>query len=537
MEIPADLAVIGGGSTATSFLAQFIAALDDGAQDGRRQIVVFEPLPNVGPGEPYAFDLASNLLNIPAGKMSAYADDRGHFLRWIESKGPAILRKYGVDRLDAGAYLPRPLFGEYLQHVWSDLCRRAERLGIDVRRVQARVDGISLHPESSGVCLETSAGECFARRVVLCNGNLPTVSYAGLSGRPGYFNTPYPVADLVRNIGPDADVGIIGTSLSAIDAIVALKESGHMGRVLAVSRSGRLPAVRSTVASPVAIVPPTAQDIAAIMNGKGQGLTLEVVFAFLSERLAAAGASLDLADILGQGGTAQEMLRHEVAAAATRPRSWQAVAISLNDAIEHVWHLLPDTERQRFYAEWRSLWMNRRATFPMDNALKIQRYLADGSLEIHGGSKDLSISAAAGGFEIHLPGAEGQRASRHVDYIVNATGMSTDVTASKDPLVNSLLQRGIACADPYGGFRLHFDTGCLLDSKGSVVQNISVLGSLAAGTYFWTMSLDVNARLALEQARRLAAAWSMGRRDALEVSSGTRTEAFPDVPTLTETAS
>jgi hypothetical protein len=32
---------------------------------------------------------------------------------------------------------------------------------------------------------------------------------------------------------------------------------------------------------------------------------------------------------------------------------------------------------------------------------------------------------------------------------------------------------------------------------------VSLLGSLATGTYFWTVSLDVNSRLALEQAQRL----------------------------------
>lgn len=508
MAIPADLAIVGGGSTATSFLAQLISVLGDEAHDGSKRIIVFEPLAQVGPGEPYAADLPSNLLNIPAAKMSAFADDRGHFLRWIESSGPAILDKYGIERLETDAFLPRALFGEYLQDVWAELRHCAERLGIAVHRVPARVDDITLDSEGGDARLETPVGEFFARRIVLCNGNLPTVSYADLSGYHGYFNTPYPVIDLARKIGRKARVGIIGSSLSAIDAIVALKESGHTGRVIAVSRSGKLPAVRSTVASPVPIAPPTAQEITALADSGSQGLTLEAIFTFLSSRLDAAGCALDLADILGQGDTAQEMLQYEIAASSAGPRSWQAVAISLNDTIEHAWRLMPETERRRFYTQWRSVWMTRRATFPMSNALKIQDYLADGSLEIHKGGRNMSILAVADGFEIRLPDSNGQPVSQHVDFVVNATGMSTDVATSQDTLVRSLLKRGIACADPYGGFQLHFDTGSLLDSKGRIVENIRVLGSLAAGTYFWTMSLDVNARLALEQARRIAAEWS-----------------------------
>ncbi|PLC50589.1 hydroxyacylglutathione hydrolase [Pollutimonas subterranea] len=508
MEKPADLAVVGGGSTAISFLAQLIAALGDEARNGGRQILVFEPRLHVGPGEPYAPDLASNLLNIPAGKMSAYANDRGHFLRWIENRGAAILQKYGVNRLEANAFLPRPLFGEYLQDVWTELLGRARQLGIDIRRVQARVEDIVPASEDGSVCLQTPAGNFIVRRVVLCNGNLPSVSYTNLHDCPGYFNTPYPVADLAASMGREAHVAVIGTSLSAVDAIVALKESGHTGSIVAVSRSGRLPAVRSTVALPMPVVAPSAQQIATMCNGKEQCLTLEAIFSFLLERLDASGDALDLADIVGQGDTAKEMLQYEIIASSTRARSWQAVAISLNDAIEHLWRAMPDTERRRFQAEWRSLWMTRRATFPMVNALKIQSYLNDGSLEIAQAGSDLSISAIAGGFAIRLRGADGRLAGRHVDFVVNATGMSTDVSVCADPLLRSLLARGVACADPYGGLKLDFHTGCLLDAKGGVVQSISVLGSLAAGTYFWTVSLDVNARLAFEQAARLAREWS-----------------------------
>ncbi|MBB5215504.1 FAD/NAD(P)-binding protein [Parapusillimonas granuli] len=504
MEKPIDLAVVGGGSTAVSFLAQFVAELDRADYGGALRVAVFEPLGEVGPGEPYARDLPTNLLNIPAGRMSAYAERRGDFLEWINSRGPEVLDRYGIHEPDAGAFLPRPLFGEYLADVWRKLCARAGELGIRIDRLRARVDGMALDPAGGRLRLETSAGEFQARRAVLCNGNLPTVSYAGLQGRKGYFNSPYPVADLVRRVGRDARVGIIGSSLSAIDAIVALKESGHAGPMLAVSRSGRLPAVRSTMAPPTPIVPPTAQEITALVRSPERGLTLEDLYAFLSERLAATGDALDLADILGYGGSPKEALGREIEASSTLPRSWQAIAISLNEAIEHAWRLMPDAERRRFHADWRALWMTRRATFPMVNAVKIKRYLDEGGLRIHAGNSGLDIHAAGDGFEIRLPGAQGGTAVHRVDFVVNATGMSTDVKASRDPLVQSLLARGIAKADPYGGFGLDFDTGCLLDAKGGVVENISVLGSLAVGTYFWTMSLDVNARLALEQARRMA---------------------------------
>src|SRR5690606_11487286 len=133
--------------------------------------------------------------------------------------------------------------------------------------------------------------------------------------------------------------------------------------------------------------------------------------------------------------------------------------------------------------------------FPMANAVKIKRYLESETLQIYEGKSDLSITSAqqGQGFDVSMANVDGEMTTQHVDYLVNATGMSTNVAASEDVLVQSLLKRGLASADPYGGFRLDFATGSLLDAGGGVIRNISVLGSLAAGTYFWTMSLDVNA--------------------------------------------
>ena len=86
---------------------------------------------------------------------------------------------------------------------------------------------------------------CVARRVALCNGNLPSRAFPALAAAPGYFNSPYPVSELAAGIAADATVCVIGTSLSAVDAVVALQQAGHRGPLICVSRNGRLPSVRS----------------------------------------------------------------------------------------------------------------------------------------------------------------------------------------------------------------------------------------------------------------------------------------------------
>lgn len=499
-----DLAVVGGGSTAVSLLAQLVQQLQHAETAGLEQITIFEPSAEIGPGEPYGSDSHTNLLNIPAGKMSAYAEDRGHFFRWMKEQGCDILEKYGADSLEEDKFLPRPMFGEYLQAVWLDLVEQAGAMGIHIHRVKSRVTDIARDPESRIPVVDADGVSVHARRVVMCNGNLPSVSYAELQGQAGYFHSPYPVNALVADIPKEASVAVIGSSLSAIDTIVALREAGHTGRLIAVSRNGKLPSVRSAVAPLYPVVPPTVQDIVGGLGGGVTGLTLDDLFSFLSNRIRAFGGTMEPSDFLGLNAGISDALEYEISLSSSQPRLWQSVAISLNEVIEHVWHMLPESERKRLYEEWRGLWMTRRATFPLVNAKKIKHYLEAGNFEILGGGAKLEVlSAPAGGFEIHIPHDEGVNIHR-VGYLINATGMSTDVNRASDPLVTALLASGTAVADPYGGFKLDFDTGCLVDAQGCVQNDISVLGSLASGTYFWTMSLDVNARLALDQARSIA---------------------------------
>ncbi|MEI2415875.1 FAD/NAD(P)-binding protein [Orrella sp. JC864] len=486
-----DLAIVGGGSVAVSFLHQFLHALARPAPG--LSIALFEPQPVVGPGTAYQHDLCSNLLNIPAGRMSALARERDDFVQWLHGQDGPWLRRMGVQEISASAFLPRPVFGCYLQDVHRRALARAQAMGVAVRVIgQAAV---AVRPAPQGATVATAGGEpVHARRVVLCNGNLPSVAFAELAHLPGYFNSPYPVQALTAAVGRDDPVCILGTSLSAVDAIVALHASGHRGSIHCVSRNGRLPSVRSPH-NPSVCLPqwPPAQ-------AQGEP-TLDGLLQSLRQALRQAGGIEEPDDVLGKAGPAREALDDEIARSQAGPRLWQAVAAATNDRIEIIWRALPRHEKERFHRDWRSLWMARRATFPMQNALVLQKLLHQGRLQVRGGLRAVRHEPASGRFVLRT--ASGDAAA--APWLVNATSFSTDVRATRDALVRQLLDERYAAADELGGFALDFDTGCLLAPDGDRQAAVSVLGSLAAGTYFWTTSMDVNARLALGQAERLAA--------------------------------
>lgn len=489
--VSSRLAIVGGGSVAVSFLYQFLAEWPEGRA---LEVVIFEPRREVGPGSAYQADLASNLLNIPVNRMSAVATEPDSFMDWLRTRDPAWLRAHGVQAVEPAAFLPRPVFGCYLRDLYERALACARRKGVAVRRIAQAAVGVWPLASGQAAVLGDGGERVMASRVVLCNGNLPSVAFAELAPLPGYFNSPYPVADLCGRIGRDDAVCIVGTSLSAIDAIAALRAQGHRGALHCVSRNGRLPAVRSPHNIKVSLpeLPEPEPD------GR---VTLDGLLDSLRRALRAAGGSEDHEDILGLPGPAGPALDAEIARSQAGARPWQSVAAATNDRIEYIWHALDDAERRRFHRDWRTLWMARRATFPMRNALTLQQALHEGQLHVHGGFRSARYDAAGGAFVVET--GDGQPALA-APWLVNATSFSMDVQASADPLVRQLCAQGQARPHALGGFDLDFATGCLLDRDGRPVPQVSVLGSLAAGTYFWTTSMEVNARLAHGQAVRLA---------------------------------
>ncbi|MGE8635263.1 MAG: FAD/NAD(P)-binding protein, partial [Achromobacter piechaudii] len=481
-------------------------------------IALFEPQAEPGPGGAYQEDLPSNLLNIPAGNMSARADHRLDFVEWLREQDPAWLRGYGVNDIAPSDFLPRPLFGAYMRAVYARCRELAQAQGIELVHVFSRVRRVAPLPDGSVLIDADAAPPCVARHAVLCNGNLPSQAFPTLEDAPGYFNSPYPVAELANGIAPDASVCIVGTSLSAVDAVAALQQSGHRGPLLCVSRNGRLPSVRSPHnQSPSALRHLSRDGAAALAARHGGSLSLDVIAEALQDEVRALDGALDADEIFGLATDAARALDEEIHRSSKAARPWQAVAAATNSAVDLIWRLMPDAERQRFQSRWRALWMARRATFPMRNALKLQALFGTGQLQVRAGFVDSRHDAASGQFHTRLSGPDGMAEHRsHV--LINATSFSVDVARTEDVLIAGLLREGHAKPDPFGGLALDFDTGCLKDAQGAIQEPISVLGSLAGGTYFWTTSMDVNARLARDQALRIAGALSQ-RAPAIDPDS------------------
>ena len=120
--------------------------------------------PALGCGVAYSTPLDCHLLNVPAGKISAFSDDPTHFLRW--------LHQYGFPDSTAATFAPRRSYGSYLQATLADAVQNAAP-GVKLDVSGRRSDRPPAKRRSSRGLLEQRRDSNSRSAVVLALGNLP----------------------------------------------------------------------------------------------------------------------------------------------------------------------------------------------------------------------------------------------------------------------------------------------------------------------------------------------------------------------------
>lgn len=499
------IAVIGGGSVGTSFIRQLANHLAAKPLAARVQrLILLEPSTNPGAGDAYQQDTPSNLLNTRVASMSPIAADPEHFHQWLHTH-PALWQPQfpGVDPTP-DSFVPRALFGLYMGHVFHEAVEHLRALGVQVEHVAHRVSAVQR--VGSRYEIHTAQGlRIEAQGVVMTIGNLETRDWDHLRAHPGYFNTPYPCTKLIAKIDPKHSVCILGSSLSAIDAAVSLADAGHTGKIIMVSRNGRLPSVRGEQnlnRKPKLLTRERMQALASQPVGT---VSLATIVQMLFKELEICeGRRPRLDAILRTGEGPQRYLDSEINDAAEHDRAWQAIVYALNDSIDLIWHMLSTEQKCEFQSKFKSLWHSYRVSFPIQNALKLQRLLHTDQLTVYGGYRDACYDEASHRFAVNVADpAKGFEATLFTDSLVNATGYTTDVNKSRSPLLRGMLTSGLVCANEFGGVNVDFDTGRVVSRNGVQMPGLFPLGSLASGTYFWTNAMNVNTRLADGVARQI----------------------------------
>lgn len=452
-----DVAIIGGGFSGAMVAAQLLRRAPSGFS-----LALVEKSPRLGRGAAYGPEDPIYLLNVPAGRMSAFPDDPEHFLRWYRRNEGAAGR---------GSFLPRAAYGRYVEAVLEGAETPAR--GVRFWRVTGEATGLA--PRGRGFDVELRDGRRLtAGRVVLALGNFPPAPMPGvrrLDGRwigdpwsPGAFDA----------IGGRDPVVIVGAGLTMADVVVGLEARGHRGTIDVVSRHGLRPLEHG--ARPTRpLAPPAA-------------------------------------------GRLRDLLRRLRAAA--RERGWREAVDSIRRGSAALWRGFSDEDRRRFLRHLRAYWEIHRHRVPPSVGRTLRRLEAAGRLRLHAG-RVAAVRARAGHVRVELRRAGRVRALRG-RWAINCTGPRADPRAIESPLVRELLRRGLARAHPLGlGFDVEPD-GALRDRRGRRDERLWAVGPARRGEAWESVAVPELRVQAEDVARRLTTSRAPTRRGPTREAPGAR---------------
>lgn len=235
-----------------------------------------------------------------------------------------------------------------------------------------------------------------------------------------------------------APVLLLGSGLTAVDALLAMRRHGHRGKVYMVSRRGLLP--QAHVLAVYGCVRPVP----------------------------CAG----LRDLL-----------HFTRAAASRtaalPAGWREAVDSIR----------PEANQRRFLRHLRPFWDTHRHRMAPQIAAMVHQSLRDGSLEV--------LAGRTRGFRLFEDGVEvsialrgrAQTITLRVARAINCTGPETDLSRSTNPVLRSLMQQGWLQPEAHRLGALVDDRGALLPARGGWQPPLYALGPLRLGSLLESIAI------------------------------------------------
>lgn len=448
-----DVAVVGGGFSGSMVVAHLVEKAE-----APLTIHWFDEAASGGKGVAYSTRDAAHLLNVPADRMGAYPDRKDHFHNWLQTdEGRAAIDRICPEATaEAGSFMPRKLFGAYVEVIVGQVVEQAQRKGVTLHRVSDRVT--DAEPTEAGhvrlACQGRGGVKALeAAALVLATGNLPPQRFAFQSGmiqgKCGYvenvWRTPeeHVFPDCVKELPADAETVIIGTGLTMVDAVLTLRARGYKGTITAISRNGLLPAAHA------AAEPYPAWDW--VENP-----------AKAPRRAAALLAGL----------------RQEVARAAEQGYDWRAVVDSLRPVTQELWKRLNIHERRRFLHKLFTFWNVHRHRMAPEIHAQLRSMQQNGSLKIVSG-KIYYVGADDDGLTV----AFRRRGTNRVESIrsplvLNCTGPTYDVAKSDHQLLRNMRDNELITVGP---LRVGIETGGDGSAKGKLPGAIFPIGTLRVG--------------------------------------------------------
>lgn len=422
------IAIVGAGVSGVLTAAQIARHWPDGPA-----VAIFERAGRGARGLAYDTFEPGHLLNVRAANMSAFPDKPQHFERWLSHQRDD---SDGIQRTEAGDFVPRSVYGRYLESILEDAF--LDGRGQTVRVVHGDVHRLKRVGRQFELRLADERAHLFDA-VVLAMGNV------GEGPRPATRVFPNPwLPGATMELDPDKPVLIQGTGLTMVDLVIALRRRGFRGPIVALSRRGLTPQVHAATSPwPARRLEDTAHS--------------------------------SLVSLLRH-------VRADIEHAADIGACWRSPVDALRGITQELWMSLAPADKARFLRHLRPYWESHRHRIAPPIARQLEQERALGSLRIVAG-RIHSQTEHRDGLRVIFKRRGGELDALEVQRMIVATGIP-DLSAARDSFIDSLVAEGHGRFDQLG-IGLDVDHSlALLDGEGEPSGGLWAIGPLVRGV-FW----------------------------------------------------
>ncbi len=429
--------VIGGGFSGTMAAAQLLRQADQAQRSVH--VCLVERQGAIGEGLAYSTTNLNHLLNVPAGRMSAWADRPDDFMNWAS-------RRYGA--IAPSDFLPRKWYGEYVR---ESLIETSRTVGDNVRLTIAfdEVRRLFRHPDGGWMVSLGGNAAIPAAVAVLAIGHRPPSDVVGpywTGPRTRLISDPWKLFS-DNAIQPHDSVVVLGSGLTAVDIILSLCQQRRQAPITLISRRGLVPQSHLKNAVP----PVDLETLVAELTHSTSGIQIR---------------------------TLCSRLRKLIKEKAEQGIDWRGVVDGLRPHTQALWKALTRFEQERFLKRLRPYWEIHRHRMAWQVAERFSQLRADGQIEIIAGNV---VAAQAQEEEVRMlirKRGHDRSTELHTRWVINCTGPTASNFAEANPVIGSLLVHDWVQPDELSLGLKTDDDGCAIDASGHILEDLIVVGTL-----------------------------------------------------------
>lgn len=416
-----DIIIIGGGFSGTMLAIQ----LHLQNEELPLKIRIVENRATVSHGIAYSTDKDFHLLNVRAGRMSAFPNKPDHFVQWLEeNKIP----------LSASGHMPRKIYGRYLKDLLDSILK-AHSSYTDIEIIRDEATDLEIENRKVQVMLQ-SGKSIQADKVALALGNYSPAALSIFSDEPPLNYCPDPwTCNYLDRIKSNDTVLIVGTGLTMVDTCMSLSDNLHKGKIICLSTHGYIPFADS-VNGPYPAFYDELKDEKSVLK----------IYA---------------------------VIKKHIANALNRGIDWRSVVDSLRPYTASIWNLLPEKEKGIFMKHLYRIWNVSRHRIPPASDEVIWSMKRSGQLKIIAG-KLTRVQSANKALNLEYTTKSSRRPENiSADFVINCTGPQMNYQKIAHPLVQNLLEKNYIYPGPLNiGIDAQADGKILSERSGGTLYTL-----------------------------------------------------------------